>query len=66
MQSSHAIPNSVPTAVVDEFEKHVPAEAKAGIDFEAFAARLKPRPFKRIQTEPPAAFPLGSQPVFSV
>jgi hypothetical protein len=33
-----------------QFEKPVPAVAKAWIDFEAFTARLKPSPFKRIQT----------------
>jgi hypothetical protein len=29
-----------------QLEKHIPAAAKAAIDFEVFTARLKPRPFK--------------------
>jgi hypothetical protein len=32
--------------VVRQFEGCVPAAAEAAIDLEAFAARLKPRPFK--------------------
>jgi hypothetical protein len=32
--------------VVGQLEKHIPAAAKAAIDFEAFTAQLKPRPFK--------------------
>jgi hypothetical protein len=31
---------------VGQFEEHVPAVPKAAIDFEAFTAPLKPRPFK--------------------
>jgi hypothetical protein len=33
--------------VAHYLEKHIPAAAKTAIDFEAFAARLKPRPFKK-------------------
>jgi hypothetical protein len=40
------MPVSAKKSVVDQFEKHVPAAAKAAIDFEAFTERLKPRPFK--------------------
>jgi hypothetical protein len=32
--------------VVVQFEKHFPHWLKTAIDFEAFAAALKPRPFK--------------------
>jgi hypothetical protein len=32
--------------VVVQFERNIPAAAKAAIDFAAFTARLKPCPFK--------------------
>jgi hypothetical protein len=34
--------------VAGQFEKHVPAAVKAVIDFDAFTARLKPRPFNTL------------------
>jgi hypothetical protein len=44
--TSAGLVNARYAPVVGQLEKHIPTAAKAAIDFEAFTARLKPRPFK--------------------